>query len=274
MVVGYYNLLEGNTGSVTNQGFTGDRVAVVSDLFGTSYEKIGDAIDFTGAVIGDPHPDPYYVDSAITAISGECISTTAVKVTMSYSPMIGTPIDIQVGVGTSQAETNMDIDGKAIKVWYTYPLNYKDPLMSAMTEYQGKTLQKRIQATMLTIKKRELIPFETLVKLARDYVGTVNTGIWRGSAGTGQFTFDSYEGTWMCTNISGDFFDFYSGGEIYDTTYNFEFQSGGWDPTVTFIDPQGGLPVVKEEGDYWNDGESYTPELYSKVNFTPLTNDV
>lgn len=268
MAIINWDLVDGDTAELTRDGWSATRIATVSELTASyGYEKIGEAVDAISIPIGTIHP--YYYNSALQSISATSVSSDVVTVALTYEPVLSVPYDIQISSSANSAQTNKDKNDTVIEVSYTYPSDYDgDPLKVSKTETVGKTVDTRIPTSTITISKREVITGGNLTDLSQQYVGTVNIAGWN-------IRPSDPARSWLCSSITGDYFGLYiqAGTEytVYDTQYVFEYQYGGWDTEVVFLDPATGEPPDPAT---WSGDTHKTVELMQESNFTNLTIDI
>jgi len=214
--------IEGSSLRRTAEGSEAQRIARVSGLSGGASDRLRAACDAPGIPsVGEPHPTiaNLYVCSLVAVPDG----AAAAIVTISYrsrSAEIGETPVIQVGSSVVQTTTETDADGNRITVSYSASGDDVD------LKTQGSRVSVLVPQTTLRFTRTE--DASPLAK-ARTCVGTINK----------TEVFDSASGTWLCTAIAGRSLD---GGATYEVTYEFQYNGRGWQPTVSYIDPQTNRP--------------------------------
>lgn len=154
---------------------------------------------------------------------------------------------------SGQIETNVDRDDTAIEVAYTYPDDYQlDSRKAGRTIIQGGLVQAPQRESTVTV--RFVITAGYLPALVIDgaaytiygYVGatSIMTMLMRlqGRLISGTFTLNNLTGgdrCWLIERVSGQSKD---GGRTYSAAITLHLRPQGWDPTVTFINPDDGKP--------------------------------
>jgi len=228
------DLLDGNQGKLSTEGWTLFRIAHVKNVSGVGTARLLTAATATGMpTIGDAHPSK--ATAFLESIEPISLATDIVKLRLIYKERFDT-VQIQTSNDVIQDETNYD-DGlgiggnpenpRIIQVKYTYPSDYEyDDNLRGLTITQSALVSKMIPQRILVFRKRELFSPESL---AETYVGTVNSELWRGGATR----------TWLCTGIDGSSSD---GGIHWDNVYSFQYKRDLWQAVVVFIDPNTGKP--------------------------------
>lgn len=265
MATVYTDLVDGFTVTQTPLGYSITKKELVDGLTGsTGDDKINNAITATAHILGEQHS--IYTDSYIQSITATAISSSQVEVTMQYEPMTNIPDNVQISNRVTSSDTNKDYNDSAIEVAYTYPTDYQaNPELAGKTDTVGKQLQKQIPTTCVSITRREASTGNTLIGLSASFVGTLNASGWTYLSGD--------EKDWLCTGIDSTFvgyvYDSVDGLKwMFDVTYNFEKQLGGWDTSVVYIMPDTGEPPAP---DTWESGvTNKNIQLYATANFNNL----
>jgi len=268
MAIVNWNLIDGDSGSFTRQGWSGTHTVVVSELnTGLSgYERIQEAYTALSLPIGTPHI--VYTDSFLQAINYNVLSTDVIKFNCVYEPMLNVPIEISITGRGAGAQTNLDYDNNPIEVTYTYPSDYQlDPHKVGQTETVSQQVNKQIPAGTITIKKREVITGNDLTNLSQGYVGRVNSSGWN-------IRPSDPARSWICSSIDGAEVGWILDGSlysVYDVTYVYEYQEQTWDTEVVFIDSNTGAAPPATT---WDTNTNKKVQVYSEIDFSNLTIDV
>jgi hypothetical protein len=222
------------------------RVATVSGLGGHAADRLRAALEVTGVPrIGESHPtipNLYAQDLQV-----EPDGPTAAVITVRYRSRAahsGQPPLLEVGSSVVQTTTDTDATGTRITV------SYSPSGLAADTKTQGANLS--ILAPQTTLRFTRTEDASPLAK-ARTFVGTVNRTA----------VFDSAAGTWLCTAITGRSAD---GGGSYELTYEFQYESAGWQPKAIYIDPRTNRPP----SDLVTDVGVKTVSIYPEREFKDL----
>jgi hypothetical protein len=232
MAVKYTDLIDGNSGKKTIDGWELTRTAVVTGVTGTGHAKIlNAAAELPDINAAHPSLSTCYLREIIP----ESVGSDTVKFRLIYSvptpPRFQPQLDtIEVGGTLSQVQTNKDREGNIISVSYTYPSDYKLDENLAGKTVQTSSLVGKL-APEHTITYSNLL-FYNPQGLSENFVGTVNNGPWILAP-------SAAAGTWLCTGIVGRSND---GGLSYATTYTFQYRADTWKAVVVFIDPNTGVP--------------------------------
>lgn len=260
------NLVDGESVTHDRNGYTINTSAVISDISEAlpAIQKIPAALSTLGATIGEPHA--VYTNSYLQSVTAHTLSATAVQCDLVYEPMVNVPDEITLTGGLNSVETNLDKDGNAIEVAYTYPATYQgDPAKAGKTETVGKTVQRDIPTLTLTIKRRQIITGNDLITLAATYCGKINAANWT-------LRPSDAAGIWRCESIDGTWVGYvWSGGQlyyVYDVVMVFKQQEDGYDTNVVFTDNSTGEPP---DPDTWTADTSKQIALHDTIDFSPLT---
>ena len=256
----YEGLVEGDSVQITPQGAYITRKEIISEVTGTSFERISNAITTSGHYKGEQHP--VYTSSYIQTITGSALSTDTILLDISYEPMKNLPIEINISNRVASQETNKDYNDDPIFVSYTYPEGYTiDPDKVGKTETTGKTVEKQVPATTISIKKREIISGDDLIARNKTYVGYINSNSMFGDGAK----------NWLLTGIDSNYAGYVYESEtlkfVYDVSYTYEKILGGWDCWVIFIDPQTGDPPAPAS---WITGTNKQVQIYGTVDFSGI----
>ncbi len=225
-IVWRFDLIEGNSARLTEQGWEFERIGFATGVPGFGYAKLVNAVaDGTGAPqIGDGHPA---LDTAILYEVQPISSTTSdIHCRFLYRER-WTDVNITVGSTLIQEDTNLDRDGTNFRVGYTYPSDYEpNEEWRDKVVFKGGTVGKLIPQNTRVFNIREQFNPDAL---SRVHTGTVNGLLWGGDAAR----------LWLCTGITGFSAD---GGIHWDNTYAFQFKLEGWFARVVFTDPNTGDP--------------------------------
>ena len=225
-IVWTFDLIEGNTAVLNESGWQFERIGHATGVPGVGYEKLVNAVaDTTDAPqIGDSHPD--VATATLYEVQPISITATDIRCRFLYRDR-WTDVNITVGATLIQEDTNVDRDGNAFRVGYTYPSDYEPNEEWRDKEvFKGGTLSKLIPQNTRVFNIREQFNPDAL---SRVYTGTVNGLPWGGD----------FARQWLCTGITGVSAD---GGLHWDNTYSFQFKVEGWFARVVFTDPNTGDP--------------------------------
>ena len=254
------DIIDGNRGRKTYQGWELERIAVVTGLTGTPHKKLIDAANTSGVPsIGDGHPS--LSTCKLREIIPESVGKDEVKLRLIYSQYVTSTSQwqptfdtIECGASIGQVETNKDIDDNVMWVQYTYPADYTKNLdYASKTHKQGGTIIRLVPESSISIVKQELFP---PAEKARAFVGKVNATGWIIDP-------NAPARTWLCSGIVGRSTD---GGVTYFVTYTFQYRPDTWDATILFTDPNDGKPpddLVAGTG-------SKVYQIYEETNFNYL----
>lgn len=214
--------IEGAAYRLSADGIEADRVATVSGLSGHAADRLRAALEASGVPrIGEAHPTipNLYAQSLHGAPDGPTAAVVTVRYRSRAAETGQAPL-IEVGASVVQTTTDTDEAGDRITV------SYSPTGQDADTKTQGARLSVLAPQTTLRFTRTE--DTDPLAK-ARSFVGTVNRTT----------VFDSAPGSWLCTAITGRSV---GGGGAYEVTYEFQYESQGWQPSATYIDPQTNRP--------------------------------
>lgn len=201
----------------TALGFEAQRLAYISGI--THLKQAMDHPDLPR--VGQVHPDMDQL--VVQSITAKPDGPNAAIITISYHNPAGNNSDkpqVKVGSALRQQLTETDFSGNRITVAYSSSGSDENMIT------QGARVAVLRPQTELTLSRLETThPART----ARIYAGTIN----RSSI------FDGAPGTWLCTAIHGNSDD---GGQTFLVTYQFQFDSEGWQPTVSYTDPKTNRP--------------------------------
>ncbi len=249
------DIIDGNIGKATYQGFEFDRIATVHDVSGEAWGIDDPAINKVRAAIlhddipnlGDAHPsEPTALLYEIAAIS---VDRDIVKLRLKYRTTqgaaweLGEATIIEAATTLVQKEANVDIDGAEIYISHKYPgdADYKD---------QGVLVPVTTPQETVIFRKRETVDPHTF---GMNYTNKVNITPWYGGA----------IGTWLCTMITGR-----STNRTvwWDNAYSFQYDPFTWEHHAVFIDPNTGRPPKDIEAGV---GEKYY-RMYGLADFDEL----
>jgi hypothetical protein len=221
----HIDILEGYTVQQSANDLRAIRTAVLTGLDGAASALAYKALIHPDMpVMYAPHPT--IPNLRLVRRSAEAIDADKARVTLEYAlflmlyelPHEGDTPKIQVGSTVQEVATNMDVNGDQMFVSHTYP--------DGRTVEQGGEVQIQVPQTVFRLSRKENSSPEAR---ARAFVGTVNSGPWKGDAAR----------FWLCTRIEGNSDD---GGETYDVAYEFQRNPNTWDALVVFIDPETNKP--------------------------------
>ena len=214
--------IDGSSCRLSANGYEADRTATVSGLTGHAADRLRAAVVATGIPrIGDAHPTiaNLYAQELRVVPDG----ATAAVVTIRYisrAAEIGQAPVVEVGSSVVQTSTDTDATGERVTVSYLPA--------SGATELRTQGVRLSVMAPQTTLRMTRTEDANPQVK-ARSFVGTINR----------TRVFDGDRGKWLCTSIGGKSID---GGSAYEVTYEFQYQSDGWQPKASYIDPQTNRP--------------------------------
>ena len=234
----HIDIVDGNGGSRTKDGYELTRVASVTGITGGSAsEVLVDAIDAVIAVTGDiGSSHPGVSQCKLDSFQADAITTNGATVRIVYKEQSPTDdpeyAEIEVSTTLSQEESNKDVNGVPIDLSYTYPTDYKlDPNKAGKTYRGGGTVSRMVpESSMVYTRMESTSPGPK----SRAYVGKVNDGPWSMDE-----TSASVARTWLLVSITGRSSD---GGATYSVTYTFQYRAYTWDSTVIFINSDDGKP--------------------------------
>jgi hypothetical protein len=277
MAVLYKDLIDGNEATLTIDGWTINRTAIVDRLSGyLGYQKLIAATQYLnteGAYIGAQHPA--WPTAYLISINPVSIDNDTIKFSFVYKE--NPPVSITLNTALSQESTNIDATGTKIELEYTYPTDYKDPNTGATSQLSGKTIKqggtvmKYIPEIGFSYTRTEAVTGMQLIEKKKLYEGKINSSNWT-LGGVNQEKW-----RWLCTGITGDSQD---GGINYVVTYSFSYRKGsriygttgdysGWRPFVVFVRVDGNpAPDVLDDPIQY-DAYKNIP-LYEEVDFNPL----
>jgi len=252
-------------GQITSgpDGLTLTRVALVEGLTSNADERMLEAITVTGIPRrGDFHPS--IAGLAVASVSAVPVGAGQARVTITYGvynvtlnpPDESAPPQVTVGSTVQGVETNLDVDGNAMKLdFFVADPDENGNVFYRQVEYTG-TVSKQDPQTVARFSRRE--PFAPLTK-SKTYVGKMNSNAFLGDP-------PRY---WLCTRIEGTSND---GGLTYQVEYEFQRNASTWDVTIVGIDDQTDQPpdpadVVPGQGETsWKE----TFQIYEEVDFSGL----
>lgn len=224
------DLIAGASVAIGSDGVSVHRAFIVDGLSGNADKRLFDATQHSDIPRrGQAHPSiPGVRADTITAVPCENSDTKAL-VTVEYKQVGGEwgeadetqPAQISVGATVQEEETNKDIDGNQIIIYYTTMTETAGEIVTAEKPSQTGTIQMQVPHVVFRFVRREASdPSEK----ARLFVGTVNSTTFRNDP----------ERWWMCTRLDGESAD---GGVTYTVTYEFQRNPSTWAPTVAWVDP-------------------------------------
>lgn len=252
------------------QGWAITRGATVAKLIGA--QNIGQLLSMAEAALvaevgerGDPCPD-ISVPTYLEQFGYEVIDNETVKATIIYK---GFPaLQIEFSASMSQVESNIDRFGNIILVTYKYPNDYLlDPRKAGKVIKQGGMISKPQPELIFSIKFTCTSGINSVTALCA-IEGFVNANVWRIG------TIPGNPRTWMAERIRAVSKDGFS----YDMDCAFHYRSQGWDPLVTYINPDDGKPppnLVQSNPTTWLDPagniSAYTPQGPQQTTFPNIT---
>ncbi len=265
MSVVYTDLIDGDAATYTRRGWENiSRSALVSGISPSisGHAKIMQAFNILELDIGMQHPS--FDNNYIRSISPTSIASDTVTFLIQYEQMTGFADEISGGGGLIQIETNLDRNGKAIVLEYTYPDDYAiDIKYAGQTDKVSKLIAVDKSVVPLSIKRRQI--FSAIQKpqqLAESYVGKVNSDNW-------SVAFDGATRRWKCTGIDFNYVlpIFNSGKQyVYDMTYQFQYNSNAWNESLIYVDPNTGNPPEDAEADEF--------EVLDQIAFNSLIDSI
>lgn len=221
-------------GAELRRSVSGDqavRIAQVSGLTGSGADRLRQALEAPGLPrLGDVHPTLSHLTLAEVAAEADgpdgAVLRLRYQATASRSVSVGGAPrqtgERRVGAALAQTSTDVDLTGQRIEVAY-------DP--------HGNRAQRLTQSASVTVLRPQLsFCFRRQERSdpaarARKYVGAVNSQPFQQCAAQ----------TLLCVALTGQSSD---GGRSYDVTYEFQYDAQGWQPRVSYTDPQTRRPPV------------------------------
>ena len=219
-----------------NQSKTDSPQKVIADSRAAVIAITGDrGSSCPGIVV--PYGWPPYLDS-FSFDDVNMQETAVVKGKINYRGYQMT--QFRIGSSMFEAQTNIDKDGAAIVVDYTYPADYTvQPLWAGeIAPTQGGLVsdpqpETPITMTFLLVSSGLTSALEQATAFNQKYVGKVNASTYRiGSI-------DGAARTWRCTSGTSSSTD---GGRTMWYELTLTYREIGWDQLVTWIDPFTGKP--------------------------------
>jgi len=255
MAVTYTDLIEGDSGRYTADGWQFTRIAIVTEITGTGHARIYNAAQQLGVFIGASHPT---VPTAyLMSVTPTSETSDTVKFRLDYAEYPFADMQVSIGSTVSQIETNKDINGDPFELEYAFPADYH------IDDYAGETITTGAvvsllspETTMVVRKHITGADYLDVLVVSTSYVGKTNAAGWMVMGSPA-------ENTWLCTGITGETSD---AGLTYMVTYSFHYRSDGWDSEIVFMDPNTGKPpsdVVEGVG-------IKTYQMYAQANFNNL----
>lgn len=243
------DLIQGATGSrhiISGWGIT--RLAVVTGLepavpnAQSTGQLLQAALDALIALVGDrgsPCPDvdvPTYLEQFVP----EVIDMDKVHIRIIYKGFPAPQFEFTSSL--CQVESNLDQNGDLITVQYTYPDGYLlDPRKAGQTIMQGGMISRPTPEPSFTIKF--IIGAGTINGVAVNGTQMMSWYmLYEGGTNNAPYTIGFITGQvhqWLITSVRGNSKD---GGFSYEASITFQFRQAGWDPLVTFINPDDGKP--------------------------------
>lgn len=275
------DLIDGNRASVTSKGWEFTRIFTVGELTAPGYAMLVEAVDFSGIVIGEPHPE---IPSAkAVSIDPESVTETgnAVRLTVQYREF-GQDYRVEIGSRILTTETANylttpnTIGGDIVPMTldYTYPADYKtDPdKAGVLADTQGVRVDVQDYFPTIVITRTEYTTIsadalsgwavgvqltgEILTDRGVNYNGKTNLSGWN------LRPFD-VEHIWRCEITATSAED----GLAYRVRYAFSYDPNLWRFNATFVDPLTGHPVP--DPDLVADSEKDF-DMYEAQNFSLL----
>ncbi len=200
----------------TAEGLEAQRQAFITGI--TDLQQALDHPDLPR--IGQAHPEVHQL--VVQSITAKPDGPNAAIITINYHSPAGRSEQPKVSVGTAlrQELTETDLAGNRITVAYSQTGDAAN-----MVTQGARVAVLKPQTEMSLTRLQTTHPART----ARMYAGTVNrTAIFEGEPGT-----------WLCTSIDGESED---GGVTFLVTYRFQYNSQGWQPTVSYTNPKTNRP--------------------------------
>lgn len=157
---------------------------------------------------------------------------------------------LEVWTSTQEIETQVDADGRALKVSHTYLSGERE----GQTVTQGASVMVQVPITGIRLTRTES---RSPLSVAAQYVGRLNERDWNGYP----------ERVVLCTGIDGRTSD---GGLTYEVAYAFAISWQRWRVGIYYRDPETGeIPedLVREAG-------IKEADLYPIASFTALNIDL
>ncbi len=245
------DIIEGNSGNISFNGWEFNRVAIVSELTSAPAGMLIEATTTSGVPkMNDSHP--FIVDAYVVDVQPESINTVgnAVRLNITYRQF--TP-DVRVTIGSRKIidETSQHFSNQAtqekdfMKLGYTYPAGH---ILEGQTDTQGVTLQVPLEFPSFTFSRTEWLSNSAdalsgfaldqqlngniLSERSKKFNTALNSTIWNIKSS------DPIK-TWQCkmnAASTGNGFD-------WRVNYTFSFNSLEWTHLGTYNDPTTNQPV-------------------------------
>lgn len=232
------------------------RVFIVEGVSGTATTRPATAFEATGIPdVGDQHPDysAFYCHNK----TQEVLEPTTYRIKCEYKDSnnyrnVDSGSQVSIGATVQTQRTNKDKDGSVIQVGSLDPDADPKPVETKTTKYkQGAMVDKQVPVLALNYSRLETSDPTSTIK---SYVGKRNSGSFNGFAAK----------ELLCTRITARSND---GGNTYEMEYEFQYDPNKWDATVTYIDPETGVPPQAVSG-VTNGIETF--EIYDTADYDTL----
>jgi hypothetical protein len=272
------DIIEGNSGTVTEQGWELNRTFIVSGLSGDGDAMLYAAItelNTAGHIIGTTHPT--VTTAVLKELRPESAAGNIVKVTAVYrSYDVNANYSYNLSGSAVDTETTLycnDVDAQTydtMELEYEWPTDYPNPDFASLgTQTQIHTATYLNPRPTMAITRYEYLTVAAdevgaglpltgniIIRRQLNYMGTTNKSGWNVRP-------DDPAGSWLCLDISAT----KQPEQItWQVSYTFQYDSGLWTTHGQYIDPNTGNPpddVVEDTGDIWF-------SMYPDKNFTLL----
>jgi len=252
------DIIDGNRGRITHDGWEFDRIATVTGLTGDGHARLYEASTVAGMPqLYSVHPSVpfcYLMEKSVESIDSETVQFRL------YYKSAQVQLDtIEIGGTLSQGETSKDVYGNRIEVGYKYPADYQlNTALQGQSHWQGGTCTVLLPQHSIIKSRRE---FYNPSSIAKEYLGAVNSGPW-------SLDMTAAARTWLCTGIVGRSSD---GERTYSVTYSFQYNADTWDLVARFLDPNTGKPPVIFHGSY-DAGQPTPDDVQTTWHGNPIKN--
>jgi hypothetical protein len=254
----HIDIMDGASADFATTGTRIVRVAKVTGVTGDGDERLYNAVTATGMpTLGDVHPS--ISGCYLRRMIPKPEANDVIAVRLIYESSSYQPNTINIAGTLSQTQTNIDQNGYAIQLGYTYPTDHHYEAWQDVKKWQSGYANFLKPGTNITVTKTmAFIPWQHIT----NYTGTVNGFPFK--IGNTRI-----HGTrkWLCTGITAASND---AGGTYSVTYNLQYNPDTWDAVMVYQDPHDGRPP----SDVWDTANQpdavNTYQLYTSKNFNSL----
>jgi hypothetical protein len=251
-----WDLVEGNSGELTDAGWKFYRTALVSELSGSGPFKLIEAVKSLGVLLGDVHPE--YQHAYLISIMPSARGTDIVECRLTYEEFNEENVFFTINSSPIEIMTNVDSAGSDLELSYQYSSSlentHPDYDMAGKTDSTGAEVSKLTTQPTVIARHRELITGAWILQKIKTYVGKVNNGPFF-------LDTDAFARQWLCIDISATEIVF---DKLYDVSYSFQYSPYTWDSKLVYINPRTGRPPA----DVTAQEEAYKSfQIYEEVDF-------